>query len=171
MKVFKQFMYLSCICSSSLSCTIPENTKDYFLSMLSTLDPDSAPSCVVSMATTLRHTYSCMVSRKFLKVVMTLVIFSTMVPTSCRSWSMVMGRPIMEVRQVCSVTRLVATWTLWMCRYGRYSRYIRYSRYTRYENITIVTSWCGSAVAPSEWVVPMRLLPWIAWCVDIVDTG
>merc|ERR1719195_2035539 len=64
---------------------------------------------------------------------MTLVIFSTMVPTSCRSWSMVMGRPIMEVRQVCSVTRLVAT------------------------------SWCGSAVAPSEWVVPIRLLPWIAW--------
>ena len=166
MKVFKQFMYLSCICSSSLSCTIPENEK--ITPMLSTLDPDSVPSCVVSMATTLRQTYSCMVRRKFLKVVMTLVIFSTMVPTSCRSWSMVMGRPIMEVRQVCSVTRLVATWTLWMCRYSRYTRYSRYSRYD--EDMTSVTSWCGSAVAPSEWVVPMRLLPWIAWCVDIVDT-
>ena len=119
MKVFKQFMYLSCICSSSLSCTIPKNEK--IIPILSTLVPDSVPSCVVSMATTLRQTYSCMVRRKFLKVVMTLVIFSTMVPTSCRSWSMVMGRPIMEVRQVCSVTRLVATWTLWMCRYSRYT--------------------------------------------------
>ena len=62
------------------------------------------------MATTLRQTYSCIVRRKFLKEVITFVILSTMGPTSCLSWSIVMGLPIMEVRQVCRVTRLVATW-------------------------------------------------------------
>ena len=69
----------------------------------------SLPSWV-SIATTLRHTYSWIVSRKLRSEVMTLVTFSTMLPTSCLSWSMVMGRPIMEVRQVCRVTRLVATY-------------------------------------------------------------
>ena len=64
------------------------------------------------MATTLRQTYSCIVRRKFLKEVITFVILSTMGPTSCLSWSIVMGLPIMEVRQVCRVTRLVATWKL-----------------------------------------------------------
>ena len=81
--------------------------------------PPSSPDIIifplpssVSMATTLRQTYSWTVSLKFLREVMTLVTFSTMLPTSCRSWSMVMGRPIMEVRQVCRVTRLVATYKI-----------------------------------------------------------
>ena len=66
------------------------------------------PSCV-SMATTLRQTYSCLLSWKLRKLVITLVIFSTIVPTSCRNWSIVIGRPIIEVRQVCKVTRFVDT--------------------------------------------------------------
>lgn len=64
----------------------------------------------VSMATTFKQTYSWMVSLKFRKEVITLVTFSTMLPTSWRNWSMVMGRPIIEVRQVCRVTKLVATY-------------------------------------------------------------
>ena len=61
------------------------------------------------MATTLRQTYSCLLSWKLRKLVITLVIFSTIVPTSCRSWSIVIGRPIMEVRQVWRVTKFVDT--------------------------------------------------------------
>lgn len=41
----------------------------------------------------------------------TCVIFSTISPTSCRSWSMVIGLPIIDVRQFCSVQRLVSTCT------------------------------------------------------------
>lgn len=41
----------------------------------------------------------------------TCVIFSTISPTSCRNWSMVIGLPIIDVRQFCSVHRLVSTCT------------------------------------------------------------
>ena len=82
---------------------------DLFSRYVATYSYVSLPSWV-SIATTLRHTYSWIVSRKLRSEVMTLVTFSTMLPTSCLSWSMVMGRPIMEVRQVCRVTRLVATY-------------------------------------------------------------
>ena len=81
----------------------------HFATTLSYCSCYPLPSGVVTIATTFKQTYSCIVSLKFLKVVMTFVIFSTMVPTSCLSWSMVIGLPIMEVRQVCSVTKLVAT--------------------------------------------------------------
>ena len=105
--VFRQFMYLSWIGSNSLSWTLPRIEFIYFMNLASSCI--SLPSGVVTIATTFRQTYSCMVSLKFLKVEMTCVIFSTMGPTSCLNWSMVMGLPIMEVRHVWRVTKFVAT--------------------------------------------------------------
>ena len=70
-----------------------------------------------TMAITLRHTYSSIFNWNWRKMAITLVIFSTMLPTSCLNWSMVMGLPIIDVRHVCRVTRLVATckWNvLWL---------------------------------------------------------
>ena len=45
----------------------------------------------------------------------TLVIFSTIFPTSWRNWSIVIGFPIILVKHVCNVTKLVATWEKIVC--------------------------------------------------------
>ena len=67
------------------------------------------PSCE-TMAMTLRQTYSSILSWNCLNMAITLVIFSTIFPTSWRNWSIVIGFPIILVKHVCNVTKLVATW-------------------------------------------------------------
>lgn len=63
----------------------------------------------LSMAITFRHTYSSMRSFILRNMSVTCVIFSIIWPTSCRSWSIEIGRPIIDVRHVWSVTRLLET--------------------------------------------------------------
>jgi hypothetical protein len=63
----------------------------------------------LSMAMTFRHTYSSMRSFILRNMSVTCVIFSIIWPTSCRSWSIEIGRPIIDVRHVWSVTRLLET--------------------------------------------------------------
>lgn len=62
-----------------------------------------------SIVITFRQTYSSIRSLTRLNINVTYVIFSTMSPTSCRNWSMVIGRPIMLVRHVCNVYMLFVT--------------------------------------------------------------
>lgn len=79
-----------------------------------------------SIVITFRQTYSSIRSLTRLNISVTYVIFSTMSPTSCRNWSMVIGRPIMLVRHVCNVYMLFVTW-LWKINYNRiwiYSSFI-----------------------------------------------
>lgn len=64
----------------------------------------------VNMMMTFRHTYSSIRSFTRLNMRVTCVIFSTITPTSCRSWSIVMGLPIIEDRQFCSMHRLWDTY-------------------------------------------------------------
>ena len=64
------------------------------------------------MAMTLRQTYSSILSWNCLNMAITLVIFSTIFPTSWRNWSIVIGFPIILVKHVCNVTKLVATWEI-----------------------------------------------------------
>lgn len=63
------------------------------------------------MVITFRQTYSSILSLTLLNISVTYVIFSTMSPTSCRNWSMVIGRPIILVRHVCNVYMLFETYT------------------------------------------------------------
>lgn len=63
-------------------------------------------SLCVNMIMTFKHTYSSIRSFTLLNMRVTCVIFSTITPTSCRSWSIVMGLPIMEDRQFCNMHRL-----------------------------------------------------------------
>jgi len=59
----------------------------------------------VNIIMTFRHTYSSIRSFTLLNMRVTCVIFSTITPTSCRSWSIVMGLPIIEDRQFCNIHR------------------------------------------------------------------
>lgn len=62
-----------------------------------------------SMVITFRQTYSSIRNLTLLNINVTYVIFSTIRPTSCCNWSMVIGRPIMFVRHVCNVYMLFET--------------------------------------------------------------
>lgn len=63
-----------------------------------------------SIVITLRHTYSSIVNFICLNIKVTWVIFSIINPTSCRSCSIVISRPIIDVKQLCNVHKFDSTW-------------------------------------------------------------
>ena len=86
-KLFRHIIYRSWIASNSF-----EPPRPWF-----------------NIVITLRQTYSSILNLTRRNINVTCVIFSTIKPTSCLNWSIVMGRPIIEVKHVCNVTRLFET--------------------------------------------------------------
>ena len=110
-----------------------------------------------TIARTLRHTYSSILKWHERKTAITLVIFSTIIPTSWRSWSIVMGFPIIEVKHVCSVTKFVATlkihipYVTWNSKFNAYEKkemsYFIIEILLINPSTQIYTLWCFLGVA------------------------
>jgi len=122
----------------------------------------------VNIIMTFRHTYSSIRSFTLLNMRVTCVIFSTITPTSCRSWSIVMGLPIIEDRQFCSIHRFWNT-----C--GQSSFNMKYIVIVRIASFKVRTSWWNSE---SSFRSPFILVefhifwgPCIAWYAEVVNTS